>query len=107
MPELDLTNEINIAIKAALTSGKYLKKNKIELNKTASSDPRDTKLEADKGDSAPCIPPIGVLAKPEITVLYLIEVPLFINPIYLSLIGTKYNKQMRTSSKCAIFSPNF
>ena len=47
MPELDLTNEINIAIKAALTSGKYLKKNKIELNKTASSDPRDTKLEAD------------------------------------------------------------
>ena len=47
MPELDITNEINIAIKAALTSGKYLKKNKIELNKTTLSDPRDTKLEAD------------------------------------------------------------
>ena len=34
MPELDLSKEINIAIKAALLSGKHLKKNKIELNKT-------------------------------------------------------------------------
>ncbi|GIS26298.1 MAG: hypothetical protein CM15mP127_06710 [Gammaproteobacteria bacterium] len=47
MPELDLSKEINIAIKAALSSGKYLKKNKIELNKTSSSDPRDIKLDAD------------------------------------------------------------
>ena len=47
MPELDLSKEINIAIKAALSSGKYLKKNKIELNKTLSSDPRDVKLDAD------------------------------------------------------------
>ncbi len=47
MPELDLSKEINIAIKAALASGKYLKKNKIELNKTSSSAPRDIKLDAD------------------------------------------------------------
>ena len=47
MPELDIDKEINIAIKAALSSGEYLKKNKIELNKTSSSDPRDTKLKAD------------------------------------------------------------
>ena len=47
MPELDLSKEINIAIKAALLSGKHLKKNKVELNKISSSDPRDTKLEAD------------------------------------------------------------
>ena len=44
MPELDLSKEINIAIKAALSSGKHLKENKIELNKTSSSDPRDIKL---------------------------------------------------------------
>ena len=47
MPELDLPKEINIAIKAALSSGKYLKKNKIELNKTLLSNPRDVKLDAD------------------------------------------------------------
>ena len=47
MPELDLSNEINIAIEAALLSGKHLKKNKIELNRTSISDPRDTKLDAD------------------------------------------------------------
>ena len=47
MPELNLSKEINTAIKAALSSGKYLKKNKIELNKTSSSDPRDIKLDAD------------------------------------------------------------
>ena len=47
MPELDISKEINIAIKAALLSGKHLIKNKIDLNKTSSSDPRDTKLEAD------------------------------------------------------------
>ena len=48
MPEIDLKKEINIAIKAALSSGKYLKKNKTELNKTSSSDPRDIKLDADE-----------------------------------------------------------
>ena len=47
MPELDLSKEINIAIKAALSSGKYLKKNKILLNKISLSDPRDVKLDAD------------------------------------------------------------
>ena len=47
MPELDISKEINIAIKAALLAGKHLIENKIELNKTSSSDPRDTKLEAD------------------------------------------------------------
>ena len=47
MPELDLSKEIEIAIKAALSSGKHLIKNKIELNKTSSSDPRDIKLDAD------------------------------------------------------------
>ena len=47
MPELDLSNEINIAIEAALLSGKHLKKNKIELNRASISDPRDTKLDAD------------------------------------------------------------
>ena len=47
MPELDLPKEINIAIKAALSSGKHLKKNKTELNKNSSSDPRDVKLDAD------------------------------------------------------------
>ena len=47
MPEIDLKKEINIAIKAALSSGKYLKKNKTELNKTSSSDPKDIKLDAD------------------------------------------------------------
>ena len=47
MPELDLTKEINIAIKAALSSGKHLKENKIKLNKTSSSDQRDIKLDAD------------------------------------------------------------
>ena len=51
MPELDLSKEINIAIKAALASGKYLKKNKIELNKTSSSAPRDIKLDADIASS--------------------------------------------------------
>ncbi len=47
MPELDISKEINIAIKAALLAGKHLIENKIDLNKTSSSDPRDTKLEAD------------------------------------------------------------
>ena len=47
MPELDISKEINIAIKAALLAGKYLIENKIELNKTSSSDPRDIKLDAD------------------------------------------------------------
>ena len=47
MPELDISKEINIAIKAALLAGRHLIENKIELNKTSSSDPRDTKLEAD------------------------------------------------------------
>ena len=47
MPELDLSKEINIAIEAALLSGKYLKDNKIELNEALKSDPRDTKLKAD------------------------------------------------------------
>ena len=41
MPELDISKEINIAIKAALLAGKHLIKNKNELNKTSSSDPRD------------------------------------------------------------------
>ena len=44
---VDLSKEINTAIKAALLAGKHLKKNKIELNKTSSSDPRDIKLDAD------------------------------------------------------------
>ena len=47
MPELDISKEINIAIKAALLAGKHLIENKIELNKTSSSDPRDIKLDAD------------------------------------------------------------
>ncbi len=47
MLELDLLKEISTAKKAALLSGKHLKKNKKDLNKIASSDPRDTKLEAD------------------------------------------------------------
>ena len=47
MPGLDLSKEINIAIEAALLSGKYLKDNKIELNEALKSDPRDTKLKAD------------------------------------------------------------
>ena len=41
MPELDISKEINIAIKAALLAGNT-QENKIELNKTSSSDPRDT-----------------------------------------------------------------
>ena len=47
MPGLDLSKEINIAIEAALLSGKYLKDNKIQLNEALKSDPRDTKLQAD------------------------------------------------------------
>ena len=44
---LDLSKEIKTAIRAALSAGKYLKKNKIELNKISLSDPRDIKLDAD------------------------------------------------------------
>ena len=47
MSKLDITKEINLAIKAALLSGKHLKENKTELNKTSLSDQRDTKLKAD------------------------------------------------------------
>ncbi len=43
----DYSKEIGIAIKAATESGKYLSKNKKELNKLSSSDKRDTKLQAD------------------------------------------------------------
>ena len=39
--------DINIAIKAATEAGKYLNKNKNELNKLSLSDKRDTKLKAD------------------------------------------------------------
>ena len=47
MSKLDITKEINLAIKAALLSGKHLNENKTELNKTSLSDQRDTKLKAD------------------------------------------------------------
>ena len=47
MPKLDISKEINVAIKAALLSGKHLKENKTELNITSLSDQRDTKLKAD------------------------------------------------------------
>ena len=43
----DHLKELSIAIKAASEAGKYLKKNKNELNKLSSSDKRDTKLQAD------------------------------------------------------------
>ena len=43
----DNSKEISIAVKAATEAGKYLSKNKSELNKLSSSDKRDTKLEAD------------------------------------------------------------
>ena len=43
----DYSKEISTAIKAATEAGKYLSKNKKELNKLSSSDKRDTKLEAD------------------------------------------------------------
>ena len=43
----DYSKEIRIAIKAATEAGKYLSKNKKELNKLSSSDKRDTKLQAD------------------------------------------------------------
>ena len=39
--------EINIAVKAATEAGKYLSKNKNELNKLSLSKKRDTKLQAD------------------------------------------------------------
>ena len=42
-----LDNEINIAIKAAKTSGKLLLENKNHLNKETSSNSKDVKLEAD------------------------------------------------------------
>tara|TARA_Y100001935_G_scaffold68071_1_gene57072 strand:+ start:24 stop:776 length:753 start_codon:yes stop_codon:yes gene_type:complete len=41
------SKEISIAIKAAIEAGKYLNKNKNELNKLSLSDKRDTKLQAD------------------------------------------------------------
>ncbi len=43
----DYIKEISIAIKAATEAGKYLIKNKNELNKLSLSDKRDTKLHAD------------------------------------------------------------
>ena len=43
----DYSKEISIAIKAAIEAGKYLCKNKNELNKLSFSDKRDTKLQAD------------------------------------------------------------
>ena len=43
----DYLKEISVAIKAATEAGKYLSKNKNELNKLSSSDKRDTKLQAD------------------------------------------------------------
>ncbi len=47
MPDLDLKKEINIAINAAIKSGRHLYEDKIQLNKLSVSDKRDTKLEAD------------------------------------------------------------
>ncbi len=41
------SKEISIAIKAATEAGKYLNKNKNQLNKLSLSDKRDTKLQAD------------------------------------------------------------
>ena len=43
----DYSKEISIAIKAAIEAGKYLCKNKNELNTLSFSDKRDTKLQAD------------------------------------------------------------
>ena len=41
------SKEISTAIKAATEAGKYLSKNKNELNKLSSSNKRDIKLQAD------------------------------------------------------------
>ena len=43
----DYSKEITIAIKAAIEAGKYLCKNKNDLNTLSFSDKRDTKLQAD------------------------------------------------------------
>ncbi len=47
MPNLDVLNEIQIAVEAARVSGKLLLDEKSKLNITSSSDPKDVKLKAD------------------------------------------------------------
>ena len=44
---IEFIKELNIAKKAALKAGNFLKKNKIDINKTISSTNRDIKLQAD------------------------------------------------------------
>ena len=44
---IDFNKELNIAKKAALEAGNFLRENKIDLNKTISSTIRDIKLQAD------------------------------------------------------------
>ena len=44
---IDCKKEIDIAKKAALEAGKYLRNNKIKLNQVLSSTNRDIKLKAD------------------------------------------------------------
>ena len=45
--DIDFSKELNIAKKAALEAGNFLRENKINLNKTLSSTIRDIKLQAD------------------------------------------------------------
>ena len=47
MNEIKFDKEIEIAIKAAQTAGRYLKEEKKNLNLKINSNPRDTKLIAD------------------------------------------------------------
>jgi len=44
---IDCKKEIDIAKKAALEAGKYLRNNKVKLNQVLSSTNRDIKLKAD------------------------------------------------------------
>ena len=44
---VEFIKELNIAKKAALKAGNFLRKNKIDINKTLSSTNRDIKLQAD------------------------------------------------------------
>jgi myo-inositol-1(or 4)-monophosphatase len=45
--DIEFSKELTIAKKAALEAGNFLKKNKVNLNKTISSTDRDIKLQAD------------------------------------------------------------
>ncbi len=47
MSDIYFSKEINLAIKAAVKAGKYLDKDKDQLNKLSISDKKDTKLQAD------------------------------------------------------------